>query len=246
MPEMDGFETYKKLREREKEREILETPVIFLTGDSDEETERYGLRLGASDFIHKPFNKDILIRRIKNTVSFSRRLETLTEDATTDKLTGFLNKTSGIAKVTAAISSLKGMLTVLDLDSFKLVNDLFGHEKGDRVLEAFAEVVRSNVRGQDIVSRIGGDEFMAFFCDLTEASAVNALTKRLNDQFAAGVDALLGEGHGIPIGISVGAVKVPEYGRDYEDLFKMADKAMYQAKQAGKHCCRIFTSGVQG
>ncbi|MBR6158677.1 MAG: response regulator [Lachnospiraceae bacterium] len=94
MPEMDRFETLEELRSREKAQGKLETPVIFLTGDMDEGAEQRGLKLGASDYIHKPFNKDILIRRIKNTIINSRRIESLTEDATIDKLTGFLNKTS--------------------------------------------------------------------------------------------------------------------------------------------------------
>ncbi len=71
MPEMDGFETLKELRRSEKEGGRLETPVIFLSGVTDEATEQRGLKLGASDFIHKPFNRDILIRRINNTIKNS-------------------------------------------------------------------------------------------------------------------------------------------------------------------------------
>ena len=134
MPEMDGFETLEILRKREKEEGKLETPVIFLTGDMDESTEQRGLKLGASDYIHKPFNKDILIRRINNTIQNSRKIESLTEDATVDKLTGFLNKTSGIEHICDLILRESGTFMILDLDSFKLVNDLHGHDTGDRAL----------------------------------------------------------------------------------------------------------------
>jgi DNA-binding response OmpR family regulator len=68
MPDMDGFETYRALRQYEEDHERNLTPVIFLTGENNSETERRGLKAGASDFIRKPFDKDILIKRIKNTI----------------------------------------------------------------------------------------------------------------------------------------------------------------------------------
>ena len=209
MPEMDGFETLEILRKREKEEGKLETPVIFLTGDMDESTEQRGLKLGASDYIHKPFNKDILIRRINNTIQNSRKIESLTEDATVDKLTGFLNKTSGIEHICDLILRESGTFMILDLDSFKLVNDLHG--------------------------------LLAFFCDMSNDTAIRALADRLNEQFTSEVTSILGNDHGIPVGISIGAVNVPLYGRNYETLFKMADEELYKAKQNGKHCCSIYS-----
>ena len=69
MPGMDGFETYEALRENEKKMGKKETPVIFLTGDIDSSLEHQGLKLGAADYIHKSFNRDVLLRRIRNTIS---------------------------------------------------------------------------------------------------------------------------------------------------------------------------------
>ena len=241
MPEMGGFDTYKALRKYEKQNGRAETPVIFLTGEKDNDTENQGLKLGAADYICKPFDREVLIRRIENTVLRNKRIERLTEDATIDKLTGFLNKECGNERIAAACESLNGALMILDLDSFKLVNDLFGHEAGDSVLSAFADVVRLNTRGQDIVCRIGGDEFMAFFCNISVEYAVDVLVGRLNEQFVSESDKILGEDHGIPLGISVGAVMVPEYGRDMQTLFRLADKAMYTAKQNGKHSAFVYS-----
>ncbi|HAG69118.1 MAG TPA: hypothetical protein DCL38_04005 [Lachnospiraceae bacterium] len=241
MPQMGGFETFQELRRLEKQVGRAEIPVIFLTGEKDNDTENRGLTLGASDYIYKPFDRDILISRIKNTVLRNKRIERLTEDATIDKLTGFLNKKFGTERIAGACESLNGSLMVLDLDSFKLVNDLFGHEAGDRVLAAFADVVRRNTRGQDTVCRIGGDEFMAFFCNISVEYAVNVLALRLNEQLAFETEKILGEDHGIPLGVSVGAIMVPEYGRDAQTLFRMADKAMYTAKQNGKHRAFVYS-----
>ena len=241
MPEMDGFETYRALREFEEKAGMLKTPVIFLTGENDSETEERGLKLGASDFMRKPFNKDILTSRIRNTINNSKTIESLTEEATLDKLTGFLNKSSGTSRVTARIEKGTGALLIMDLDSFKLVNDLYGHDMGDRVLEAFADVVREHLNEQDLASRIGGDEFMAFIDGAGDEQRVAAFTESLNNTLSERAAILMGKDHGIPLGVSVGAVLVPEYGRDYETLFAFADGALYNVKQNGKHGSSVYT-----
>ena len=114
---------------------------------------------------------------------------------------------------------------MLDLDCFKLVNDLFGHDAGDMVLKAFAEVVRKNTRETDTFSRIGGDEFMGFLEDLKDDSILESLSLRLNSHLVAEAKKIMGEEFGIPLGISMGVVMVPDQGTDYEDLFEMADNA---------------------
>jgi diguanylate cyclase (GGDEF)-like protein len=240
MPEMDGFETYKALRCFENETGRSHIPVIFLTGERDYDMERRGLRAGASDFIHKPFNKDVLISRICNTIKNSKTIESLTEEATVDKMTGFLNKSSGTSRLSALCNDESGTLIMLDIDSFKLVNDLFGHDMGDRVLRAFSDILRHNTRETDVISRFGGDEFIGFFTNMTEESSVKSLTNRLNTQLRNEAEKLMGEGYGIPLGISVGAVMIPEHGRDYESLFAMADNALYMVKQNGKHGYSIY------
>ncbi len=242
MPEMDGFETFRLLREFEETHGRRKTPVIFLTGESA--AERRGLTMGASDFVKKPFNRDILLRRIHNAVQNSRTIESLTEEATTDKLTGFLNKAGTIVKMTELCRNVPGMLTILDLDSFKLVNDLYGHDMGDRVLKAFADIVRRNTRVYDVQCRIGGDEFLVFLRNTVDENVVASLTGRLNEQLAAACEEMMGKDFGIPIGVSVGAVPVPERDGDYEQLFPLADKALYQVKQNGKHGYAVYDENL--
>ena len=246
MPGMDGFETYDALRRFEDQAGRPHIPVIFLSGEHDSAVERQGLEIGASDFIRKPFNKEIIIRRIENTIINQKMIETLTEEAMIDNLTGFLNKSRGTERVSKLCGRKKGALMILDIDSFKLVNDLFGHETGDRVLKAFADIIRSNTRETDTISRIGGDEFMAFYEDLIEENAVASLTLRLNSQLVTEAAKLMGEDHGIPLGISIGVVMVPEQGRDYNALFAMADGALYSAKQNGKHGYCIYSQIKNG
>lgn len=240
MPEMNGFESYKKLREAEAARGQGPVPVIFLTGENDSASEHQGLELGASDYIRKPFNRDILLRRIRNTVQNSKKIESLAEEAVTDKLTGFLNKAGTLKKMTGLCRSESGLLVLLDLDSFKLVNDIYGHDMGDRVLRTFAELVRNNTKPEDVLCRIGGDEFLAFLKGNAQEDEIGELSKTLNTQLAAECRKMMGEDFGIPIGVSAGGVALPEYGTDYDSLLPKADKALYRVKQNGKHGYALY------
>ena len=242
MPEMDGFETYHALRIYEENAGKSNIPVIFLTGADDNDTERRGLKVGASDFIRKPINKDILLKRINNTISNSKTIETLTEEAITDKLTGFLNKAGGTKKLAECCKNKVGTLAIIDLDSFKLVNDLYGHDSGDRVLIAFADIVRHNTRVDDIPCRVGGDEFLVFFSDLQDEISISRVCERLNLQIAQRCSELLGSDYGIPIGVSMGVTLVPKDGTDFDTLFTLADNALYTVKQNGKHGYCIHNS----
>lgn len=244
MPEMDGFETFHALRRLEEKEGRIPTPVIFLTGENNSESERRGLKAGASDFIRKPFDRDILINRINNTIINSKTIESLTEEANTDRLTGFYNKAGGTDRIEKLCAEKSGALMVCDLDSFKLVNDLFGHDMGDRILVAFAEVVRHNVRAGDVFARIGGDEFMGFFPDLMGEAAVASLNERLNEQLREEADKLMGTNNGVPLGISIGVVFTSDKMKDYNTMFRLADNELYRVKQSGKHDYAIYDPDV--
>ncbi|MCR5733764.1 MAG: diguanylate cyclase [Lachnospiraceae bacterium] len=242
MPDMDGFETFHALRRFEDQTGRAHIPVIFLTGENDSATEKRGLEMGASDFIRKPFNKEIIIKRIENTIRNSRTIETLTEEAKVDRLTGFLNKSHGTEKLSGLCQKMTGALLIMDLDNFKLVNDLCGHDKGDRILKAFSDIVRKNTHGCENVSRIGGDEFLAFIDGITEEKDLATLSSGLNEMLKDEADRILGKDHGIPLGVSTGAVMVPQNGRDYESLFTYADSALYSVKNNGKHSYCIYSA----
>lgn len=235
MPGMDGFETYRQLRSLEKENGKPPVPVIFLTGEADANVEKRGLKAGAADFLRKPANKDVLLQRIHNTISNSRVMENLMTEANTDGLTGLLNKTGGEQKISEMCATAVGALLMIDLDSFKLVNDLYGHDCGDRVLTGFADILRMNSRSSDVFSRVGGDEFMGFYMGMTDEASLFALHTRINSDFVNLAVKLLGEDHGIPLGVSMGAAFVPEHGTDFIQLFKLSDIALYDVKQNGKH-----------
>ena len=160
----------------------------------------------------------------------------LHEDATTDAMTGLLNKAASEQQVDElAASSAHATFLMLDLDSFKLVNDLHGHDAGDKVLIEFARLMRGITRATDIVGRIGGDEFIICFRGWQTVDSLERWTKSLNENLLTFARELLGQDMNIPLGVSVGAVFIPDSGTNYEDIRKKADKALYYVKQHGKH-----------
>lgn len=244
MPGMDGFETFERVRKYESFMERDPVPVVFLTGETGREMEHKGLKLGASDFIRKPVDREILLSRIDNILSNRNRIVSLEEETITDPLTGFFNKAGAEAKLPRLCRIGRGMLVILDLDNFKAVNDVYGHDMGDKVLKVFADIVRRNARPDDIPFRIGGDEFLLFLSNTTEERAVSAISGRLNKQLLEECQKLMGDNFGISIGVSAGCVTVPDKGADYQELFKLADRALYQVKQNGKHGYQLYRTGI--
>lgn len=246
MPGMDGFRTLTALRELEAESGYKETPVIFLSADDDRESEMRGFQMGVSDFVHKPFDPDILIQRISNVIEGNRRLITAEEEVAKDSFTGLLNKEHSREQISAMCRNMSGSLCMIDLDSFKLVNDIYGHEMGDRVLLSFTDIIKKHMTSDSLCGRIGGDEFLMFGTGMQREEDISAFTKAINDELLAESLKLMGEDMQIPIGASVGAVSVPQQGTDYDELFNMADKALYKAKENGKHGYALYKASHEG
>ena len=240
MPGMDGFITLEKLRELEAGK--AETPVIFLSADQNQESETKGLKLGATDYIRKPFIPDVLLSRVQNALRLQEKINQFEKEATTDGLTGFLNKNTTEDRIREICLLENGYLCVLDLDSFKLINDLCGHDMGDRVLIQFSELLKKNIRSEDICGRIGGDEFLLFLKNMNAESELIQLTKRINNDYVNMLAKMSSNQLKLPAGVSVGAVAVPAFGRNYGKLFHYADQALQAVKQNGKHNCAVYGS----
>ena len=238
MQEMDGFETLTRLNKLIEGK--AEIPVIFLSADQEQEAESRSLQLGAMDYIRKPFIPEILVSRVKNALRTQEKLQYFEREATIDSMTGFLNKSTMEEKIREICRVETGFLCVLDLDSFKLINDLHGHDMGDRVLIQFSDLLKSNMRTDDICGRIGGDEFLVFAKNMKTEKELYHFTKRINDDYVLMLQNLFGGQLKFPAGVSIGAASVPTNGRDYEKLFHFADQTLSTVKQNGKHNCAIY------
>jgi diguanylate cyclase (GGDEF)-like protein len=135
---------------------------------------------------------------------------------------------------------------MIDLDSFKLINDLYGHNMGDKILAQFADILKGEIRASDIAGRIGGDEFIVFCSNITDISVIEQKCRRINLQLLTYARNILGDNFNVPLGASMGAVKAPEEGRDFLTLYQKADNALYQAKQAGAHGCVFYNKTIGG
>lgn len=236
MPEMDGYEMHEILQEKTGEA----VPIIFMTADESDESESRGLEVGAVDYIRKPLKPDLLLRRINNALDNLDKIHELETASSTDPLTHLLNKTAAQKEIGDVVDKTHGALLMLDLDSFKLVNDLYGHVAGDKVLIRFAELIRKITRENDLIGRIGGDEFIAYLQNVDDENILKSKTNFLNEQLLIAAKKILGANMEIPLGTSVGAVFVPVEGTDFVTLYKKADTALYNVKQHGKHGCAIF------
>jgi diguanylate cyclase (GGDEF)-like protein len=153
----------------------------------------------------------------------------------TDGLTGLYNRrylNLRLEQEWARCSRHGTSLTVLlaDVDNFKSVNDTYGHDKGDEVLKAIAKTFRGSLRKEDLISRYGGEEFVAVLAD-TGVDEAMRLVERFRELTARHVYEWMGR----PVTLSVGVATYPDVkATDIHDLVKAADQAMYQAKVAGK------------
>ena len=170
----------------------------------------------------------------------SKKIIGLQKEMTTDPMTGTLNKAGSHRALDVACREWVGTLLMIDLDSFKLVNDLYGHDMGDKILIRFAELMKEGTCEGDICGRLGGDEFVAFMRNTVDESDIEKFTKFMNREIVKSAKEYMGPDMNIPLGTSIGAVRVPVEGRDFEELFKLADKALYMVKQNGKHGYSIY------
>jgi diguanylate cyclase (GGDEF)-like protein len=151
--------------------------------------------------------------------------------ATTDPLTGAYNRNQLEVLLTQAMRSAKrrkttGCLLFLDIDGFKKINDMYGHDEGDQTLKTFVSVLKENLRASDVIARFGGDEFGAVLADSDLESGL-AKAQQLVDALAKLKSADNSEG----IVVSIGLAVFPGHGDYASDIIKSADVAMYRAKR---------------
>ncbi|WP_304641792.1 bifunctional diguanylate cyclase/phosphodiesterase [Pseudomonas sp.] len=163
-----------------------------------------------------------------------------------DSLTGLPNRKLFQQRTDMALGLLDrsgGHLALLfiDLDHFKNINDTLGHQNGDEMLKALAERLRANLRPEDTLSRQGGDEFLMALPGLDSVAAAHMAEQILHSI----VRPVAFGDHVASTSASIGIAIFPEDGRNYDELSRRADAAMYQAKQDGRNTYRFFTGELQ-
>lgn len=168
----------------------------------------------------------------------------LRHEARHDSLTGLANRLAFHEHLRSALSraerrGTKLAVLFLDLDGFKAINDQYGHECGDRLLETVARRLRAVVRTGDAVARLGGDEFTILLEDVVDATDVAAVAAKLGATIRQPVDL---EDVTLRVQSSIGASLFPENGRTPDELLDRADLALYRVKESAPGGFRFFTA----
>jgi two-component system, cell cycle response regulator len=241
MPGLTGLELCARLRGVPRVHPMY---IILLTARGDTEDVVQGLDAGADDYIQKPYHAAELRARVDlaaRTIALQSRLIAIAYE---DALTGLYNRLRlnqiGADEV-ARSRRYQRPLTVLlmDVDHFKGINDQWGHAAGDQVLIQLSARLKSLIRHNDAACRIGGDELLILApeTDLATGVAIAERVLTTTRELPPMVD-----GQALPMTLSVGVAELAAGDGGLDDLIARADRALYEAKDAGRDCVRSATN----
>jgi len=252
MPGLNGIDVCRRVRECNSENPPY---LIILTARGETSSIVKGLDAGANDYMTKPYNKDELLARlrtgqrmIKLQTELVAAKQALGYEAIHDSLTGALNRRGVLSRLEAELVRARRNKTTLsiglcDIDHFKEINDRYGHQTGDTVLQAVVTTIKKELREYDLLGRLGGEEFLIVAPDSSTAY-VEKIYERLREKVEAlRFPTLTGD---TLITVSIGVIKT--YGSTNADsLLAEADAAMYRAKKLGRNrVVAIFAPEEQG
>lgn len=237
MPGKDGFMFLQELKSMERTKYI---PVILLTSLSDVQYEERGLILGAVDYVTKPFNRAVIKARVNTHIQLYHYQMQFKQQAMIDELTRVANRRryeeeSASRWQEAVRFGLPFSVCMFDIDKFKVYNDTFGHQAGDKALVAVAQKIASHFqRASDLFARYGGEEFVAVFLG-GQGESVFEFMKTVRQSVED-----LQIPHNPEVGpwvtISVGGITLNPGTEDrLETYLKLADTMLYDAKRTGRN-----------
>ncbi len=161
-----------------------------------------------------------------------------------DKLTGVFNRSVVEKHVGSIVRQVEGTdysfaVFMVDIDKFKMVNDTYGHRRGDEVLARLGYILKTSVRHTDMVGRYGGEEFILVINNVASDEAYEVADKLRRSVEKAGIMGQDGD-----LTVSVGLSMYPEHGRGFDDLVKKADRALYESKNNGRNRATMYSKNV--
>lgn len=247
LPDGDGVENVQRIRAASRH-----ATIVVMTGLDDERRAIAALELGAQDYLVKGrLGPAELMRHLRRAMQRHRLMADLDREheqqkrlAGHDALTGLANRQllTERARDSMARARRRGdrlAFCFIDLDGFKAVNDALGHAAGDAALIAVGEALRDVVRAEDVVARIGGDEFVVMQVAVRDEADVRETGVRLVEAVRS-IRSV--EEHPIRLGASAGAAIFPDHGDSFESLLLHADGQMYRAKREGGSGLRLHSA----
>ena len=185
-------------------------------------------------------------RMVGTAISSLRLLKQNAKHATVDALTGLHNRRyfeDVLAKEQIFFDRRQKpiALLMLDIDHFKGFNDQFGHEVGDAILVSLSETLNQCIREMDEVARVGGDEIVIMLRDCTGKQAQSIAQQIIEKVSASSISA---KNTRISLGVSIGMALCPEHGTNLEDVWHLADEALFQAKNQGRKQCVMYSTSA--
>lgn len=238
MPGMDGHALMAAIK---SEPRFAHVPILVMSALSETEEKVLSFRLGAVDYVTKPFHREEVLARVRTQLTLQRQRQELINMARYDFLTGLLNRRTSIEVLEHEFDRARRYeaplaIAILDIDLFKAVNDSYGHMTGDRVLQAVSASIRKSIRGTDSCGRFGGEEFLIVFTGISEQNAVRAADK-VRTRIAA-LETKSEGGEPVKVTASLGVAWFGPATRDVNDLLREADTALYAAKEGGRNAVR--------
>ena len=238
MPGIDGFTTCQQI----KDNGHADIPVMMITGLDDDASVERAYEVGAIDFITKPIKWAVLKHRVKSVVAkviAERKVQLL---AYRDTLTDLPNRLLFADRLEQAVfraerSRTSVALMLVDIDDFKLVNDSFGHDAGDKLIKAVGQLISKSLRRADTVARLGGDEFAVIIEDINSPEDAISIADNLTTILEHNVRLDDQETY---TSASIGIAVYPDDGKDARTILKNADTAMFRAKESGRHCFQFY------
>lgn len=238
MPDLDGYEVCRRLKQDEV---LADVPVIFTTGLAGLDDEARGLSLGAIDYVTKPISPEILRHRVGNHLEMKRMRDQLAALAMTDALTALGNRRLLEKRLGLELRRLTRQgdwlsVIMLDIDFFKKFNDTYGHLEGDDCIRKVASVLSDVLqRPSDFCARYGGEEFACILpgTDLRGAMTVAETLRGRVEQLAI-ANAGAGPAGCVTVSIGVAGSRCAP-GMTAEQWLRHADKRLYDSKQTGRN-----------
>jgi diguanylate cyclase (GGDEF)-like protein len=221
MPNIDGLNLIKEVRQN---YDMDKLPILVVSGEESMYKTIKVLKLGANDFIKKPFLKEEFTIRVKNILDMYDYLIEYKKEAFIDGLTEVYNRKfleTELEKLFRLYD--KKTIAMLDIDFFKKINDTYGHQIGDEVLKHFANTIKKVIRRSDIIIRYGGEEFLIFMPNTNKKEAMIVLLK---------IKKALTPVNNIDYTFSAG---VADEGENLIEMIKTADERLYKAKKTGRN-----------
>lgn len=242
MPDINGFQVLEKLKANERTKNIA---ILFITALDNHKDEAKGLRMGACDYIHKPFHPDIVVARVKTHLELAKHRKMLEKLVNFDALTAIPNRRHLEQKLesewTNAVRTNQTIaIAMLDVDSFKSYNDHYGHAAGDQVLKRIANILEVQLhRPRDVIARYGGEEFCIILPDTDMEGAAFVMEKCCQAVNGLNIENSHATACSV-VSISIGCCVVKAKGSvSCDDARLFADNLLYKAKEQGRNQVQI-------